>query len=425
MATIQVKIVDVSGQIPYTDTALNSPLESDSSHLIQDAPTAVSNEVTIQTSNIDVVVTENQRDVNDGSVETNLKYNVEDANTIPCKDVSTPFDDLHGQIARGNASWWGLSKDWKSTHVFTGKNIIFPIEMFIAVMEQKYTFTDDKSNLIADTLNRIPEPEQNSLEVLNMPSTLWKHQNMKYLMTLDWDEFKDELLKQFGQKQKYDSRQRALFLQSIQRGQRERMDTFLVRINIIVNIIQNGEANHHLVAEETWLKILLLAGLDEESRKLLPENTDSLSPNAICNCLAKRNEKLYFEGQPFSEHLPLEYDNLFTKNALGWGNEGDIHVAEEEWLDEEVSGENEVICWKDDKEALTLEEHTQRNVRQSRRLKLKRKSNSVKIVGGRRLKRSKTDEKTEEELEDSKQKAMESNMFSCEKCGEIFDSVSL
>ena len=34
-------------------------------------------------------------------------------------------------------------------------------------------------------------------------------------------------------------------------------------------------------------------------------------------------------------------------------------------------------------------------------------------------------EKTKEELEESKRKARETNMFSCDKCGEMFDSVSI
>ena len=140
MATIQVKIVDVSGQPPNTNASLNVPIKINSVDLLEDIPTAVANEVTIQTSAIADTRKEEQQTLIERSI-TNTQKHVDDANTIPCKDVSTPFDDLHGQIASGHATWWSLSKDWKSTHVFTGKNILFPIEMFMAVMEQKYMFS--------------------------------------------------------------------------------------------------------------------------------------------------------------------------------------------------------------------------------------------------------------------------------------------
>jgi hypothetical protein len=424
MATIQVKIVDVSGQQLNPDASLNVPIKINSVHLLEDIPTAVANEVTIQTSAIADTTQEQQQSLTERPI-TNIQKHVEDANSIPCKDVSTPFDDLHGQIASGHASWWSLSKDWKSTHVFTGKNILFPVEMFIAVMEQKYAFTEDKSNLIADTLNRIPEPEQNSLEVLNMPATLWKHQNMSHLMKLDWEEFKNELLKQFGQSQIYSVKDRAFFLQSIQRGQRERMDTFLVRLNVIVNIVQQGQAHYQEINVDTWLKILLLAGIDDESRNLLPDDMDTLSSKEICKFLAKSNEKLYFEGQTISQSSTTEYDNFFTKHsALGWNDEDDIRIEDVDWLgdenikDEKLTNTNEI---------LKSDEYQEINLRQSKRLKLKRKSVGAKSIGGKGIKRCKTvvTQKTEQELEDSKRKALETNMFSCDKCGEIFDSVSM
>ena len=269
MATIQVKIVDLSGQVSGSDSSLNLPIRNNVVELGDD----VANEVTIQTSE-----TKNSPSRTSGAQNKPVK-NSDSANSIPCKDVYTPFDDLHGQIASGNATWSTLSKDWKSTHIFTGNNILFPVEMFLAVMEEKYLTKKDKSNLIADTLNRIPDPEENSLDVLNMPSTLWKHHNISTLLKLEsWEELKDSLLKQFGKREQYSIKERASFLQSIQRGQRERMDTYLVRLNIVVHIVQLGEAIYQQIAEgnDIWLKILLLAGIDEESRALLPKDIDIL-----------------------------------------------------------------------------------------------------------------------------------------------------
>ena len=432
MATIQVKIVDVSGQISHTETSLNVPLKTDSIQEIEDVPTTVENEVTIQTSIVLEDTSEQEKDTTDSKFMKHSLKHGEDANTIPCKDITTPFDDLHGQIASGNVSWQSLSKDWKSTHVFTGKNTLFPAEMFIAVMEQKYSFTDDRSNLVADTLNRIPDPEQNSLAVLNMPSTLWKHQNMSFLIKLDWEGFKTELLKKFGQKEKYSSNQRALFLQSIQRGQRERMDTFLVRISTIVNIIQYGQANvggqNEFQGQDAWVKILLLAGIDDESRSLMPENIEMLSSMAICNWLAKKNEKLYFEGIYGHDYSAIEYDNFFAKQALGWNDEEFSYMEEDTWLEDGENQNKNLDQLKTVHEDWRSEdEHDESNVRQSTRLRLKRKSkNSKTTISGRetKIRRTCIEAKTEEELEDSKKRAMETNKFSCDKCGEIFDSVS-
>ena len=428
MATIQVKIVDVSGQLSSPDTTLNAPLRNDLGELPEEVPSAIGNEVTIQTSDTsDQHSTQNQLSGDKNSQNHQIVKRLDSANSIPCKDVFTPFDDLHGQIASGHATWSTLSKDWKSTHIFTGNNILFPVEMFLSVMEQKYENKEDKSNLVADTLNRIPDPEQNSVEVLNMPSTLWKHQHLNNLLKLEtWNELKNTLLKQFGKHEKYSIKERASFLQSIQRGQRERMDTYLVRLNIIVHIVQHGEASFHPLTEgnDIWLKILLLAGIDEESRNLLPKDVDLLSLKEICNGLAKRNEKLYFEGQNLPHYSTKEYDDFFSGNALGWND--DVNQGGDEWSYYEHTEEEETIDETSTKEDINPEIQTETSVRQSKRLKLKRKAAGAGVVGARKIKRGKINqgEKTEEELEDSKKKALETNMFSCDKCGEIFDTVS-
>ena len=424
MATIQVKIVDLSGQIQNSDASLNAPIKNNLVESVED----VANEVTIQTSETSSISgKENQRLGSTTSNNQPVKY-LDSANSIPCQDVFTPFDDLHGQIASGNATWSSLSKDWKSTHIFTGSNSLFPVEMFCAVMEQKYLNKEDKSNLIADTLNRIPDPEQTSLDVLNMPSTLWKHQNLNNLLKCEsWEELKNDLVKQFSRQEKYSIQERASFLQSIQRGQRERMDTYLVRLNIIVHIVQFGDAIFQPLLEESaiWLKILLLAGIDEDSRNILPNDFDELTLQEICSHLARKNAKLYFEGQNQSHYSTKEYDNFFSGQALGWNDEDVETLGGDPWQyyeHTEVEESNNVTSAIENNYPDDLVEN---DVRQSKRLKLKRKAAGSKVINTRKTKRSKTtqNEKTEEELEDSKKKALETNKFSCDKCGEIFDSV--
>ena len=120
------------------------------------------------------------------------------------------------------------------------------------------------------------------------------------------------------------------------------MDTFLVRISTIVNIIQYGQANigrqNEFPGQDAWVEILLLAGIDDESRSLMPENIEMLSSMAICNWLARKNEKLYFEGIYGHDYSAIEYDNFFAKQALGWNDEELSYMEEDTWLED---GENQ------------------------------------------------------------------------------------
>ena len=210
------------------------------------------------------------------------------------------------------------------------------------------------------------------------------------------------------------------------------MDTFLVRISTIVNIIQYGQANvgrqNTFQGQDAWVKILLLAGIDDESRSLMPENIEMLSSTAICNWLAKKNEKLYFEGIYGHDYSAIEYDNFFAKQALGWNDEELPYMEEDTWI-EEVENQNQTLAQLKTvhQDLRSEDEQDESNVRQSTRLKLKRKSkNSKSTISQRKpkIRRTCIEAKTEEELEDSKKRAMETNKFSCDKCGEIFDSVS-
>ena len=92
MATIQVKIVDVSGQIPNPDSSLNEPIKNNLAELVDD----VANEVTIQTSDAGSTSGKEYTHFGITTSQNQPVKHQESANSIPCKNVLTPFDDLHG-----------------------------------------------------------------------------------------------------------------------------------------------------------------------------------------------------------------------------------------------------------------------------------------------------------------------------------------
>ena len=64
------------------------------------------------------------------------------------------------QVRFDDEMWFDIGTNWKSDHIFTDNNIPFPVEMFIAVMEQKHKFgKQDETNIVVDALSKIPEPE--------------------------------------------------------------------------------------------------------------------------------------------------------------------------------------------------------------------------------------------------------------------------
>ena len=234
--------------------------------------------------------------------------------------------------------------------------------LLLAVMEEKYKYSienkDDGADdhfattaIVADTLNHIlfgsiaaATAEDNKVAAGSdravapasrpvLPPHAWKlqqqvsKQKQEQLAALDWCTLKKELREQFGQASNhcYNANERMAFLQSIMRGPRERIDTFLVRIKMIVSIVERGridegelgfrscfpqqqpptaDGRHPTVESSTtdiWVKILLLTGLDAESRELILDGndgidtTDHMTADELCTSLCNSKAKEFFE----------------------------------------------------------------------------------------------------------------------------------
>ena len=129
---------------------------------------------------------------------------------------------------------------WKSTFNFTGSNPVFPVEMYIALMESKYAIQTNeysKLNILStDYLNHICDDEAT-------PAGLWKKQYLshKQLENVDWLEVKKSLMKHFGQQHtlpghRYSMQERLLLFYSLMRHPDEELKYFLVRVNVVASI---------------------------------------------------------------------------------------------------------------------------------------------------------------------------------------------
>ena len=202
----------------------------------------------------------------------------------------------------------------KSNHVFPYTNLPFPVEMFIAVMEQKHKFGKQcEANIVLDALNTIPSPD---VSEQHSPIQLWKESNFDRLAGLEWAEFKTELLDKFERSSLYDTNARAQLLQSICRGDKERLDVFLVRISNIVSYIENGEMLRQYPPSEAWIKVLLLVGLDSESKKHLPNAIDEFTSDQLCKHVASKCPKLFFEVQEQDNQIDDDVEHGVSFNPL-------------------------------------------------------------------------------------------------------------
>ena len=96
-----------------------------------------------------------------------------------------------------------FTESWKTTLNFTGSNPVYPLEMFISLIEHKYkanskfTSPEDDSKLCSSILNHISDDELT-------PAGLWKKQFLSDTPSLStenlvWSGMKKDLMKHFGQ----------------------------------------------------------------------------------------------------------------------------------------------------------------------------------------------------------------------------------
>ena len=196
---------------------------------------------------------------------------------------------------------------WKSTLMFTGNDLAFPIEMFIALMDQNIlnddgTTTERVGKTSAEkALNHIPdlEPHTDIHEEKDVfRASAWKHANWEKLKDLNWQELKEELLSEFGLKRDYNLNEKLELLFSIEKGQEETRDNFLLRISMIVCCIEQGKIcdrndQHHQEMSppmsppsEAWVELLVTVGLLNAAHGIpfllkKPSTSQGLSSHAL------------------------------------------------------------------------------------------------------------------------------------------------
>ena len=171
--------------------------------------------------------------------------------------------------------------------------LYWPIEVVIAAMEQKHKFgKQDEPNMVLDVLNTIRDCE---IDDLGQGSSLWVQNNFDTLKGLKWEDLKRELRTKFGKNSKYDDKDKTIFIQSIRRGSKEPLEIFLFRITTIVSFIEFGELSDGQSPSDIWVNLLLLIGLDQESKKYLPTDINGVSSDSICKHIARKCPKLFFE----------------------------------------------------------------------------------------------------------------------------------
>ena len=190
-----------------------------------------------------------------------------------------------------------ISESWKSTLNFTGSNPVFPVEMFIALIEHKYAVHLTKKIKVDQTitctgiLSHICDDKMS-------PAAIWKKQLLcdTKLENLNWLDIKKDLLKHFGQQQTlpgscYSMQERLLLFYSLMKSPDEKYSNFLVRVNIVASIVEHGKPSRQ--ANQDWTRLFFLLGLSEEDRNMIIDEADFIYDlNGLCSLLVERRQTL-------------------------------------------------------------------------------------------------------------------------------------
>ena len=223
--------------------------------------------------------------------------------TIPSEVHSIDFGNYFEND--GNPLEDDFTESWKSTLNFTGSNPVYPLEMFISIMEHKYKIQsstkditpDEDSKFGASILNHISDNELT-------PAGLWKKQFLSDIAPASasrnspWSVIKKDLIKHFGQPNLannktgnkgggYSMQERILMFYSLMRNPEENLGIFRVRVSLVANILEHGKINKQ--ASQDWVRLLFLLGLNEEDRNLIVDEANFIYDiNGLCSLLLER-----------------------------------------------------------------------------------------------------------------------------------------
>jgi hypothetical protein len=215
-----------------------------------------------------------------------------------------------------------ISESWKSTLNFTGSNPVFPVEMFIALMEHKYTIhsnngnnsKEQQSSLCTNILNHICGDEMS-------PASLWKKQFLSdiQLGNITWSAMKKDLTKHFGQQNTlpgscYSMQERLLLFYSLMKNPDESISYFRVRVNIVASILEHGKLTKQ--ANQDWVRLFFLLGLNEEERSLIIEEADYIYDlSGLCSLLLERKQALTSSGDVEETKETID-SQIVSENAI-------------------------------------------------------------------------------------------------------------
>ena len=160
-----------------------------------------------------------------------------------------------------------VSDEWKTSLCFTGDNPMFPVEMFLRIVEEEARIKGlDDSDKVLEVLSRIPDynpRDHDGIAETNVqitsPASSWKLKLLDKQRTkqdeniakglenssktggLNWDELKRDMISEFGHKPNhvYTTNEKLVLLQSLCKGRSESFSNFLVRVLTVVNLIEN------------------------------------------------------------------------------------------------------------------------------------------------------------------------------------------
>ena len=165
--------------------------------------------------------------------------------------------------------------------MFTGNDFQFPVEMFIALMDQSSSnglgegdTSENDKKIVENALSHIPnlDTSDTNNRHKDFPASAWKQQHLNRLRKLSWEKLKQELVSEFGLKREYNLHEKLELLFSIGKGASETQDNFLLRIQMVVCCIEHGKMrntqkqvnepiNRMATPSEIWVELLCVVGL--------------------------------------------------------------------------------------------------------------------------------------------------------------------
>ena len=175
------------------------------------------------------------------------------------------------------------NEEWKCSLRFTGDNPLFPVEMFLKIIETESDRRGlDDNDKVLEILSRIPDhpidrndtTNKSQLEVKGSPASLWKRRLMEKQRKkqqennlskesgsdlsgtggLNWTELKCDMLSEFGKppNYSYSTMEKFNLVQSLRKGKGEPASIFLLRVIMVVNILESSRGKerdeHHSTA---------------------------------------------------------------------------------------------------------------------------------------------------------------------------------